>query len=162
MNILKLMKDTFIVDDVGRLFFKEKRRGRRPGVEAGGLSLLGYRSVCVNQKKYLCHRIVFALTHNRWPELDIDHINGDGLDNRPENLREATKSQNLQNRGKPSQNTTGWKGVYFDKSRRLWCAEITCNNVKHYLGRFEELEMAGYAYISAALKFHGEFARVEC
>lgn len=89
---------------------------------------------------------------------EVDHINRDRLDNRRENLRVATSSQNKFNQGKQANNTSGYKGVSFHKQRGRWVAEIWQFNKKHYLGLFETREAAAKAYNDAALRLHGEFA----
>lgn len=101
------------------------------------------------------HRIILPGIET---SLHIDHINGNRLDNRKENLRVATCSQNVMNRGKQANNTRGYKGVIYDKSRGKWRAEITANKKSHYLGRFDTAEEAALAYNEAAKELHGEFA----
>lgn len=91
------------------------------------------------------------------PEI-IDHIDGNSLNNRIENLRAATQSQNLCNRGKPKSNTSGYKGVYFDKTKNKWRAEIQKHGEVHRLGYFNAAEEAGAAYNTAAKELHGEFS----
>jgi hypothetical protein len=97
------------------------------------------------------HRLIMG-----WPSTEVDHRNGDGLDNRRCNLRLATKSQNSCNRG-PNGNVP-FKGVYFDRDRQLFAADIRANGVRIRLGRFATAEEAGRAYDQAALELHGEFA----
>lgn len=95
---------------------------------------------------------------------DVDHANGNGLDNRKNNLRIATESQNLANagkryvRGKPG--TSKYKGVCWDKSRNAWAASITVNQRAKHLGRYSNEEEAARAYDRAALAAWGEFARL--
>ncbi len=93
-------------------------------------------------------------------KLHVDHINGDKLDNRKSNLRVVTCSENAMNRGKQSNNSSGHKGVIFDKSRNKWRAEICFNRTRKYLGRFDSAEEASEAYREAALLYHGEFANL--
>lgn len=120
------------------------------------------RNIQVNKKaqvEYL-HRVIMARKLGRplvKGEL-VDHINGNGLDNRRENLRLATTSQNNQNSRLPRTNTSGYKGVYWEKKRAKWHAQITINNICIFLGRFEDKEIAYQAYCEAAIKYHGEFA----
>lgn len=91
--------------------------------------------------------------------LKVDHKSTDGLDNRRENLRTATQSQNLCNRGKNRNNTSGHKGVTFHKERGKWMAQIILNGKRNYLGLFKDKQEAADAYSSKAAELHGEFAR---
>lgn len=90
----------------------------------------------------------------------IDHIDGDIFNNRKTNLRTCTNSQNLCNRGLQKNNTSGAKGVVWDKSRSLWAARIKKNRKMVNLGRFTNKGEAIDAYNQAALKYHKEFARL--
>lgn len=89
---------------------------------------------------------------------DTDHINGNKLDNRRSNLRIASRSQNLMNRGKTSNNKSGFKGVCWNKYRQKWHAQITKPDKKKHLGYFTDKNEAAKAYNKASLKYHGEFA----
>lgn len=88
----------------------------------------------------------------------IDHINGIKHDNRRENLRSATNTQNQHNVGRNSKNTSGFKGVSWCKANNKWRAYIKINGKPKYLGVFETPELAHEAYKQAAIKHHGEFA----
>lgn len=91
----------------------------------------------------------------------VDHVNGNGLDNRRENLRICSQQQNLRNRKIHKNNRSGFKGVYYDSgcTRRPWRAEIRANGKKIGLGYFVDPEEAHKAYLDASAKLHGEFAR---
>lgn len=91
--------------------------------------------------------------------LEVDHRDGNGLNNRRDNLRAATKSQNQQNSRLSSQNTSGFKGVSWNKARRKWESNIVLNQVKTCLGRFATAEEASAAYIEASARLHGEYGR---
>jgi len=88
----------------------------------------------------------------------IDHANGNGLDNRRENLRIATRSQNQANRGVPRNNTSGLKGVYWQESHRGWKAAIYVNRKRIHAGLFKDKNDAGRAYDALAIEHYGEFA----
>ena len=93
----------------------------------------------------------------------VDHINGNRMDNRRENLREATSRENSQNRKAERFSVSKFKGVFFaqDKPRsKPWYAEIRENGRRHFLGCFETEESAAHAYDDAAKKMHGQFARL--
>lgn len=92
--------------------------------------------------------------------MEVDHINGDGLDNRRSNLRLATHAQNTRNRRRPRTNTSGFKGVHLHKSAGKWVAQITNAGKYLYLGLFETPESAYAARVAASAELHGEFGRV--
>jgi hypothetical protein len=89
-----------------------------------------------------------------------DHINMNGLDNRRENLRICTRSENKHNSQKYSNNTSGFKGVTLDKRCGRFVANIKVNSRRIYLGSFAEKSEAALAYNVAALKYHGDFAQL--
>ena len=90
----------------------------------------------------------------------VDHINGDGLDNRRENLRLCTHSENIRN-SRPHKNASSkYKGVYWDKDRKKWRARIRVNDVLKHLGSFKSEEDAAMEYNKAAAFYFGEFAHL--
>lgn len=91
--------------------------------------------------------------------VDVDHISLDKLDNRRENLRLASRSQNCFNRDKQSTNRSGFKGVSWDKSKKKWRVAISAFNKQYHIGRFDSIEDAVAAHQEAVKKHHGEFAR---
>ena len=90
--------------------------------------------------------------------VDVDHIDGDTLNNRGCNLREATQAQNMANRGKQMNNTSGYKGVYLDKRRGTWCAKLEYHGKQLFLGSFSDKIAAAKAYDTKSIKLFDEFA----
>jgi hypothetical protein len=90
----------------------------------------------------------------------VDHINGNKLDNRRSNLRPATESQNQWNRTKLVNNKSGYKGVHWNKDRSKWRASIRFNRHLYHLGYFTDPIEAAKAYNDAAIEYHGEFAKL--
>lgn len=105
------------------------------------------------EKKIYLHRLVL----NTPDGVATDHINGDSLDNRAENLRTCSKVENLRNRGKQKNNASGYKGVHKHRDG-AWLAQIQIDDSKKHLGSFNTKEEAALAYNEAATKHHGEFA----
>ena len=94
-------------------------------------------------------------------QMTVDHINGNSLDNRRSNLRQATQSENMRNVGLTCANTSGAKGVHWLKSASKWQARIRHEGKRIHLGLFDNLDDARAAYQSAAVRLHGEFCRNE-
>lgn len=91
--------------------------------------------------------------------LDVDHIDGDGLNNRRSNLRAATRQQNSSNQKIRMKNTSGFKGVSWDKQMNKWRAKIMSNYRSTFLGLFTTKDLAYQAYLAASKRMHGEFGR---
>lgn len=104
----------------------------------------------------LLHRLIMDAPSDR----QVDHIDGNGLNNCKSNLRLCTLPQNLMNKCKKPTNTTGYKGVYRHKGTRKWRAQISTNNRAMHLGSFTTKEQAALAYNAAAFKYYGEFAKL--
>lgn len=93
--------------------------------------------------------------------MQIDHIDGDGLNNRRENMRIVTHQQNQQNTRISCKNTSGVKGVCWDIGKNKWRAKISIGGKQKYLGLFTCIQAAAAAYAAASEKHHGKFGRLE-
>lgn len=129
----------------------------KPGTPAGWDAGHGYRTVTVMQRDIKLHRLVWLFAHGRWPNGHLDHVNGDRSDNRVANLREASARVNAQNyHGLRRHNTSGVSGVYWDRRRRAWVAQISVDKKHVHLGQFSDKEAAAAAVRAARAKFHPE------
>lgn len=143
----------------GKIFWKKKIAKKTVvGDEAGSCRALGYRQVQLLGVPYLTHRVIFAMVHGFCPD-EIDHVNGNPADNRPENLRPATRSQQNMNRATQTNNTSGQKGVYWFKAKGYWHARIKVNGKNICLGYFRDIKAAVEAYQLGSEKYHGEYRR---
>jgi hypothetical protein len=130
------------------------RKGVRAGGIAGNILSTGHR-IRIDRLEYKAHRLAWLWVYGRWPQDDIDHINGDPTDNRIANLREATDSQNLGNSKRRADNTSGFKGVARSSAKaEKWRAHLQ----GQYLGSFDTKEEAHAAYVAKARELYGEFA----
>ena len=109
----------------------------------------------------LLHRVIMGRVLNRplAPGEEVDHIDGDGLNNSRVNLRLADHAQNCANKRRYRNNRSGYKGVHHSARRNRWIATINVRGHRLHLGTFTEAEKAGEAYRQAAREHFGEFAR---
>lgn len=108
------------------------------------------------KKRVYMHRLIM----NAPDGFDVDHINGNELDNRRSNLRLCNRSENMGNIKKHSDNTSGYKGVYWRTDKNKWCAVIKINYKTKYLGYFVDVKEAARAYDIAAKNYFGKFANL--
>ena len=135
---------------------KSKKSRASIGDEAGWIGVGGYREVGVDGKTYKAHRLVFLFVHGSIPEM-IDHINGNNSDNRIENLRECTGTQNQHNRKVRHDSKSGLKCVIWDKAAEKWQVRISLNGKRHFLGLFNSIFDAACVAIPARERLHGAF-----
>lgn len=126
----------------------------KQGEAVGYSGARGYRQAMAEGKKHMLHRLAWLWVHGTWPEFDIDHKNRNRADNRIDNLRPATRSENNHNIGTSRANWSGFTGVAWDKSKRLWVANISANGKQYFLGRFKDPALASAAYQAAKLIYH--------
>jgi hypothetical protein len=142
----------------GELFWKKIGPNKRTDRPAGTVNRDGYRRIKYMYKLYAVHRLVWTY-HGNAPVAFIDHINGDVLDNRIENLRAATHSQNCMNTRLRSDNTSGIKGVRWSKLKQKWIGTVGVNYKNYCAGEFDTKEKAAEAVAKLRQELHGEFAR---
>lgn len=118
-----------------------------------------YVQICLNRKLHHAHRLAWLHHHGEWPANNIDHINGDGLDNRIANLRDVTQSQNCANAQISRNNAVGLKGVHWNKRRNRFTATIRVRRRSLFLGNYDSAEEAHRAYRRAAAEHFGDCAR---
>lgn len=118
-----------------------------------------YRRIGVDGRWYLAHRLVWFYVHGVWPKNELDHIDGNGLNNSLSNLRECNRVENCGNRGPSKNSTTKIKGIHWHKINKRWIVQIGGSKGKRYIGSFKTLTNAKTAYNNAAIEYFGEFAR---
>lgn len=150
-----VVKEVFTLDGGNLVWVKKKYKPHLIGKPAGSINTYGYVSIGLYGKDYLAHRLVWLYVHGNWPVNDIDHINGNRLDNRIENLRDVTRSENLQNlrKAKPT-NKLGVLGVSKNYPSGGFSARIRINGEIVRLGSFETVELANAAYLASKRVHH--------
>lgn len=131
----------------------------KTGDEAG-CNNNGYRLISINKQYIHAHRAIFMMHHGFMPEI-VDHIDGNKSNNRIENLRAANKAQNAWNSKLHKHNTSGIRGVSWNKQTNKWRAAIMANGKILHLGRFNDIKDAENAVKLARQVHHGHFSRNE-
>ena len=154
-----LLKHLFDYDkETGKLIWKKEISNKvKAGDIAGCKGSRGYCYITINKKNYLAHRLVY-LMHKGYLPRTLDHINGQREDNRIENLRPASLSQNAHNRKINTNNKSGYKGVCFHTKSKKWLAQICHNNKNMSLGFYDTPEEADAVVRAAREELHGAFA----
>jgi hypothetical protein len=119
----------------------------------------GYLKTLIKRKPYRVHRLIWIMHYGYEPKI-LDHINCVPDDNRIENLREATHSQNNLNRNMHNRNTTGFKGISYIKDRQLYRASLMIDGVKHVFGHYKTAEEAYAIYCQEVKNRCGQFGRI--
>ena len=116
------------------------------------ISQYGYSVGCIFQQKIMAHHAAFALMMGRWPE-EIDHINGKRSDNRWQNLREVSRTENRHNQARPKNNKSGFLGVSWNSASQKWTATISVQKRQIWLGAYTEKNEAIAARVLANKKY---------
>lgn len=145
--------------ETGVLTWKINISNRKIGDVAGysytlkrqGESYKRYIKIGIKDKKYLAHRIIWLYVNGSFPENEIDHIDGDGTNNKIENLREVEHKENSKNRRKPSNNISGMVGIAYVYNK--WRVTIRVNGKRIHLGYFKDIQDAIISRKEAELKY---------
>jgi len=142
----------------GNLIWKfAKSRRVKTGDIAGYLAHEGYIDIGVDGGIYKAHRLIYFY-HNGYFPLFIDHIDGNRSNNKIQNLRSATISQNAMNQKISTKNSSGVKGVYWHKRDKKWVVQVKVNSKYQSFGYYEDKELAELVAIEATNKLHKEFS----
>ena len=148
------LRELFHYDPETGLFTRKVLCGRhKPGTIAG-TPWDGRVRIQVDGKLYLAHRLAWLHQTGFWPLDQLDHMDGDGANNRFSNLRECSNRQNMQNTGRYRTNTSGLIGVSWCKAKKKWQAGITVNYRRIALGMFDTPEEAHQEYLKAKRGLH--------
>lgn len=128
------------------------------GMIVGCVGTRGYKYFSIDGKKYYNHRIVWFLHNKKMPKY-LDHIDGNRLNNKIDNLRECNLTQNACNSLKRKDNTSGYKGVNWFKPQNKWRARINMYGKEYHFGYFDSIEKAIDVVTNGRKKIHQEFAR---
>ena len=141
------------ISATGQLVWKESGR------VAGGLhKSTGYWRIQILGKYHTRSKLVWCLVNKKHPEGIIDHINRIRTDDRIENLRECSASENMANKGKLASNSSGFTGVTWHNQDKKWQAAIKRKGKSYHLGHFDCPEKAHQAYRKKHVEFHGKFS----
>ncbi len=128
------------------------------GMSAGAIRKDGYISVRLDKQDYLSHRLAWLFVYSIWPSKIIDHKDTIRHHNWIDNLRDISNEENTHNTKRPSKNnTTGFLGVCFDKSRSKFISHIQVAGKNKYLGRFETAQEASSVYLQAKIELHSGY-----
>jgi hypothetical protein len=151
----KRLKELLLYDPKIGIFTRRKPiRGMSAGSICGSPDKDGYIQVSVDKKRYKAHRLAWLYVYGNFPPNQIDHINRIKDDNRIDNLRLATNSQNSQNQSKRKDNKSGVVGVGWSKRERRWRARIVVDGREICLGYYRTIEEAALSRSVAKLKIH--------
>jgi hypothetical protein len=156
------LHELFDYREDGNLLWKViKCRWMKMGHVAGTLDhITNCRHIKIDGKRYRLHRIIFLYHYGYLTDgLEIDHIDGNKTNNRIENLREVTSSQNIMNTKLSVRSTSGIKGVFYDKRSKKWQSRIFKNGGYIHRRSHSTIEEAAAAVEEARVKYHGEYAR---
>lgn len=144
------VQELFKYDSEQGILYRKMRTGLK---KAGTLSGTGYWIIYADKKRYQAHRLIWLYVNGYLPQFDVDHIDGNRLNNCFSNLRECSRSENRQNLTATKRNTVGILGVSSTASGK-YLAQIQVDGQKHHLGTYATVGEARDAYAAAKKKLH--------
>ena len=143
----------------GILYWKVDRKPNKiKGKAAGCLDGKGYLQVKINNILHKNHRIIYLMKNGNLPK-NLDHIDGNPLNNKIENLRPCTISQNTMNSKISARNKSGIKGVEWHKRLKKWVVRIQVDGIRKYFGSYNDIDYAKFVADAMRYKYHKEFSR---
>lgn len=153
----KRLRELLDYDSESGLITRKVSRSNRPAGEVTGrVNSEGYRASGVDGKSYLNHRLAWLHFYGVWPSHEIDHIDGNRLNNKISNLRDVPKRTNMENQSKAHSNnkTTGLLGVSIDKKTGKFKAQIRVGLKKIHIGYYATAQQAHVAYVATKRRLH--------
>ena len=156
----KLLQELFSYKQ-GELFWNTSPSNNiKAGKRAGHVDINGYKRTRIKGKSHRNHRLIFLYHYGFIPNC-VDHINGNKLDNRIENLRKATRTQNNLNSKLSKRNSSGYKNVHWVTCHSKWFVQVSIDGKQKSFGYYDDVELAGLVAAEARDLYHKEFARHE-
>jgi len=152
------LKEWFNYHSDGYLVWAVSRGKAKSGKKAGMIHKNGYLRTGINGKVYSNHRLIFIWHYGRTSKF-IDHIDGNPLNNKIDNLREANAIENQQNAKLSVKNTSGYKNVTLCPQTKKWAVKLRVDGKIKTVGRYNDIELANLVAIEARDKYHGKYAR---
>tara|TARA_R110002153_G_scaffold274242_1_gene447881 strand:+ start:4135 stop:4647 length:513 start_codon:yes stop_codon:yes gene_type:complete len=146
-------------EDTGGLTWSRSFGRAKGGSIAGSVSFYGYLTIRMDRKLYQAGRLVFLMVHGYLPP-EVDHMDNNPLNNKPSNLRAATRSENMRNTRSSKNSTSKYLGVHFDRNLGKWRSRIYIKDKSVHLGCFSDEIDAARSYDVAAVDSFGEFANL--
>lgn len=134
----------------GTFIWKISKRKTKKGQIAGRKHPKGYIQITINDHTYMAHRLAWLYVYKSWPTKQIDHINENKKNNRINNLRDISQTNNQFNQSNPQKNnTSGYRGVSLHKLSGLYRVQVMCKRKQYHIGYFKNIEEAYKAYLEA-------------
>ena len=157
------LKRLVIYSPLTGLFIAKVSRDRARAGDVLGTKSAGYFCFRINRRLYRTNRLAWYYMTGEWPgDLQVDHINGCRADDRWENLRLVTNSQNAMNAKVRRNNSSGFKGVTWNRDVKKWQSYIRIDGKAQHLGLFDDLQEAVAARQQAEIELFGEFSTLLC